>query len=171
MKILVTVASKHGGTDQIGEAIAATLTDEGHVVERLSPPMVMDLEPYDVVILGSGVYAGHWIEAAKAFAHRHAQALRARQVWLFSSGPLGEQLKPAGDPVDVEQLMALLEPRGHRVFPGTLQREHLGFAERAIVGMVHAPYGDFRQWDEIAGWAREIATALYAERQQLLAVA
>jgi menaquinone-dependent protoporphyrinogen oxidase len=171
MKILVTVASKHGGSDQIGEAIAAKLTESGHVVDRQPPQLVVDIEPYDAVILGSGVYAGHWIVAARKFAQRHAQALRERPVWLFSSGPLGEQLKPAGDPVDVAPLVELLEPRGHRVFAGTLQRHHLGFAERAIVGMVHAPYGDFRPWDEIEGWAREIATALYAERQHVLAAA
>lgn len=168
MKILVTVASKHGGSDQIGEAIAAKLTEEGHVVERQSPPHVTDLQPYDAVILGSGVYAGHWIDAAKTFAQRHAHELRARPVWLFSSGPLGEQLKPAGDPVDIPPLVELLKPRGHRVFAGTLQREHLGFTERAIVGMVHAPYGDFRPWGEIDAWAREIAAAL---RDDIRAVA
>ena len=160
MKILVTVASKHGGTDAIGDAIASTLTEEGHVVDRQAPHAVVDLTPYDAVILGSGVYAGHWIEAAKAFAHRHVTALRARPVWLFSSGPLGDQPKPAGDPEDVAPLVELLEPRGHRVFPGTLQRDRLGFAERAIVGMVHAAYGDFRPWSEIEAWGRGIAAEL-----------
>jgi menaquinone-dependent protoporphyrinogen oxidase len=123
------------------------------------------------VILGSGVYAGHWIEAAKAFAHRHAQSLRDRPVWLFSSGPLGDPPMPAGDPADVAGLLELLAPRGHRVFPGRLWPDHLGFAERAIVRMVRAPYGEYRPFEEIQGWAREIAASLYAERTRARAVA
>ena len=38
MKILVSVASKHGSTAGIGSAIAATLREEGHDVEVLAPP-------------------------------------------------------------------------------------------------------------------------------------
>ena len=90
MKVLVTVASKHGATAEIGQAIAATLTEEGHQAEFLAPIHVHDISMYDAVILGSGVYAGHWIASAKEFADHHADALRQRPVWLFSSGPLGD---------------------------------------------------------------------------------
>jgi menaquinone-dependent protoporphyrinogen oxidase len=36
----------------------------------------------------------------------------------------------------------------------------LSFPERAIVGALRAPYGDFRNWDEIRNWAEEIAESL-----------
>jgi hypothetical protein len=32
--------------------------------------------------------------------------------------------------------------------------------ERALVKMVRAPYGDYRDWPEIAEWAQEIAGSL-----------
>jgi menaquinone-dependent protoporphyrinogen oxidase len=163
MNVLVTVASKHGATTEIGQAIADTLTEEGHQVEVLEPAAVHGVTGYDAVILGSGVYAGHWIGSAKEFAERYAAVLHERPVWLFSSGPLGDPPKPTEDPVDASKVIELLAPREHRVFAGALTRERLGFAERAIVGMVHAPYGDFRDWDEIRAWAREIASVLDRE--------
>ena len=162
MKVLVTVASKHGSTAEIGSAIAATLTTEGHQVDLLEPAAVRDVSPYDAVVLGSGVYIGHWIESARKFAEQYAGALREKPVWIFSSGPLGS--KPAEDPVDASKVIELLAPREHRVFYGALERDRLGFGERAIIGMVHAPYGDYRDWDEITTWARGISNELWRVR-------
>jgi len=159
MKVLVTVASKHGSTAEIGKAIAEKLTVEGHQVDLIEPMEVRDVTPYDAVVLGSGVYIGHWIETAREFADHYAPALREKPVWIFSSGPLGT--KPAEDPVDVSKVIALLAPREHRVFYGALERGKLGFAERAIIGMVHAPYGDYRDWDEIRTWAHGISDQLW----------
>jgi menaquinone-dependent protoporphyrinogen oxidase len=160
MNILVTVASKHGSTAEIATAIAGTLREEGHHVEVHAPLAVRDVTRYDAVILGSGVYAGRWIGSAKEFAETHTEALRARPVWLLSSGPLGETPKPADDPADATKMVALLNPREHRVFAGALAKHEMGFAERTIISMVKAPYGDFRDWDEIRSWARQIAQEL-----------
>ena len=52
--------------------------------------------------------------------------------------------------------------RGHRIFAGRLAKDELGFGERALVKMARAPYGDYRDWPEIAEWAREIAGSLKA---------
>ena len=93
MKVLVTVASKHGATEEIGKAIADTLTKEGHLAEFLAPIDVHDVRAYDAVILGSGVYAGHWIESAKEFADYHAAALpRCR----YGSSRAGRQVTSRG---------------------------------------------------------------------------
>jgi menaquinone-dependent protoporphyrinogen oxidase len=163
MRVLVTVASKHGSTAEIGTAIAGILAEAGHTVLEQDPEDADDPARYDAVVMGSGVYAGHWIREAKAYATEHATTLRERPVWLFSSGPLGEPPQPAGDPVDVTDLITLLEPRGHEVFAGSMDRSSLGFGERAIVGMVKAPYGDFRDWTAINGWAGRIAQELAAQ--------
>jgi len=160
MKILVTVASKHGGTAEIGTAIAKKLDALGFSVEEHRPSDVHDVGSYDAVILGSGVYAGHWMQEAKAFAGRYAAALRARPLWLLSSGPLGDPPLPAGDPVDVSDLVDQLHPRDHAVFAGRLSREELGIGERAVVAMVKASYGDFRDWPAVNAWARAIAASL-----------
>lgn len=160
MNVLITVASKHGATAEIGEALGAHLHERGLDVTVVPPEAVDGVTSYNAVIIGSAVYAGHWRQEALEFARREAAVLRSRPVWLFSSGPLGSPSVPAGDPVDVADVMAHTGAREHRVFAGELERDRLGFGERAIVGMVRAPYGDSRDWRSIGDWADAIASQL-----------
>jgi menaquinone-dependent protoporphyrinogen oxidase len=160
MKVLITVASKHGSTLAIGEAIAASLRGAGADAAVRPISDVESVSDYAAVIIGSGVYAGQWRGEAKEFIERHADELRRRPVWLFSSGPLGDPPVPADDPVDAAPLVATVAAREHRVFAGSLARERLGLGERAVVKVVRAPYGDFRDWSQIAAWADEIAASL-----------
>jgi len=160
MKVLISAASKHGATSEIALAIAAAIRDEGLDATVLEPDAVESVERFDGVIIGSGVYAGHWLDPAKRLISREAEALRARPVWLFSSGPLGVEAKPTTDPVDVAPLSDQVRARGHRIFAGNLDKDGLGLAERAIIRVVKVPYGDFRDWPGITTWAHEIATEL-----------
>src|SRR5690606_12652189 len=93
---------------------------------------------------------------------RHGEALRTLPVWLFSSGPIGNPPKPEEDPVDAAPLVEASGAREHRVFGGKLNRGRLAFWEKAIVLALRAPEGDFRDWDAVRDWAREIAQALEA---------
>jgi menaquinone-dependent protoporphyrinogen oxidase len=160
MRILVTAASKHGATSGIAAAIGDVLHDAGHEVHVAPPDDVPSIDQYDAVVLGSGVYAGRWLGPANAFAVRFDAALKSRPLWLFSSGPVGDEAKPVEAPADALALLATLEARGHRLFAGRLVREELGFVERGVIAVVRAPLGDFRDWRAIAGWAVEIAAAL-----------
>jgi menaquinone-dependent protoporphyrinogen oxidase len=159
MKVLISVASKHGATTDIGDAIAAALEDHGLDVVVTEPDQVTSVDGFDAVIIGSGVYAGHWLAPAKRLVERARGALLVRPVWLFSSGPLGDDKQPT-DPSDVAPMVGATRARGHRLFAGRLDRGDLGFGERAIARMVKAPYGDFRDWPAIAAWAEEIAAVL-----------
>ena len=82
-------------------------------------------------------------------------------VWLFSSGPTGRpDPKPEGDLNGIDALAGSINARGHRTFAGRLDRSRLGIRERLIVSAVRAPDGDFRDWEEISAWAREIVAEL-----------
>jgi menaquinone-dependent protoporphyrinogen oxidase len=160
MRVLVTAASRHGATTGIAEAVAEALRGGGLTVDLVAPEDVNALEPYDAIVLGSGVYAGRWIDSARTFAERHADELVTRPVWLFSSGPIGDPPKPVEDPPEVAGLVERLAARGHRTFAGRLDREELGFLERTVTRALRAPDGDFRDWDAIRAWATEIASEL-----------
>ena len=162
MRLLVSAASKHGATRDIADAIAATLRAAGHTVESVDPEDVHDVRQYEGCVLGSGVYAGHWLAPARDLVNRSSVELLARPVWLFSSGPVGAPLKPEHDAVDVVEEMALTGARQHRLFAGRLDRELLGFAERALVRALHVPAGDYRDWEAIGAWAGTIAEDLRA---------
>jgi menaquinone-dependent protoporphyrinogen oxidase len=115
---------------------------------------------YDAVVLASAVYVGRWLEPARHYATEHAAALRTRPVWLLSSGPIGEPPFPSDEPYDVAPISALLGPRAHRVLPGRLDKQLLGFGERAMVTAMRAPVGDCRDWDGLRAWGEEIAEEL-----------
>ncbi|WP_158550674.1 flavodoxin domain-containing protein [Geodermatophilus sp. TF02-6] len=115
---------------------------------------------YQAVLLGSAVYQGRWQDAARDVAHAHLTTLRARPVWLFSSGPIGEPPFPPDEPHDVATIGPMLGARGHRVFPGRLDPRRLTFGERAVVTAMRAPLGDFRDWSAVRSWAGAITAEL-----------
>lgn len=159
--IWVVYASKHGATEGIARHIAERLRASGREAEVRSADAADDLGPPEAVVLGSAVYAGSWMKEAVSFSERHAGTLSGVPVWLFSSGPLGEDVEDEEpQPRQLPELEAALSPRDHRVFFGALDRSKLGFAERMIVKAVKAPDGDYRDWDAIAAWADEIAASL-----------
>src|SRR5581483_8068768 len=88
MTVLVTAASRHGGTAEIAAAIGRVLRERGVVADVVPVEDVDSLAEYDAVVLGSGVYVGRWLESARTFVDRHGNDLAARPVWLFSSGPI-----------------------------------------------------------------------------------
>jgi menaquinone-dependent protoporphyrinogen oxidase len=162
MRVLVSAASRHGSSAEIARTIGDVLASAGLDVTVAAPRDVAAVEEFDAVVLGSGVYAGHWLEDAKALVARYHAHLAERPVWLFSSGPLGDPLAPAGDPADAVPMLEATLARDHRVFGGRLSRRDLSFPEKLIVSAVRAPEGDFRQWDDIRAWATEIVAELGA---------
>jgi Flavodoxin domain len=82
-RVLVSVASKHGSTTEIGEVIGHTLQDKGLGVDIVPPAVVDSLADYDAVILGSAVYLGRWLSPAQDFVVRFHDELSRRPVWLF----------------------------------------------------------------------------------------
>ncbi len=162
MNILVTAASKHGATSEIADAIAQTLTARGHTTSCIAPGEVMHVDDFDAVVLGSAVYAGHWLKPAKELIERCQAQLVSIPVWTFSSGPIGEPAKPDEDPVDVAEVLSAVNTTEHILFAGKLDKENLGFAERALTKALRAPDGDFRDWGIIEQWATGIAEALSA---------
>ncbi len=162
MRVLVTAATRYGATAEIAQTIAGALGDHGLEPTVVPPEQVEGVDGYDAVVLGSAVYAGHWLKPARELVNRCGRVMAERPVWLFSSGPVGDPPKPEEDPVDIAELVAATGAREHRVFAGKLVRKQLSFPERAIVSALRVPEGDFRDWTEITRWAAGIADALHA---------
>jgi menaquinone-dependent protoporphyrinogen oxidase len=163
MRVLVTTASKHGATAEIGRTIADVLIREGYEVRLLDPEAVTGLDGIDAVVMGSAVYAGRWMKPMRELADRISGEVEGRPVWLFSSGPIGDPPKPEEDPVDVAAITEATGARDHFVIAGKLDKKVLNFGERAIVTALKAPEGDFRDWDQIREFAGRIAEDLRAK--------
>ena len=184
--VQVIYASRHGGTAGIANRIAEVLQAEGvqvAVADAINKP---DPGGFDAFVIGSGVYIGSWLKEATEFLERNQTTLATRPVWLFSSGPLpgSSKMTEADDPIAValgpeegpgsggrkriETLSATIHPRDHRVFLGAFDPNDppKSMPERLVRMMPVAkqalPAGDFREWNVIEAWARQIAAELIA---------
>ncbi len=162
-RVLVAYGTKHGSTAEIAEAIAKALRTAGVQVEVQRARDVRSMAPYRGVVIGSAVYAGRWRSDALALLGR--EELRRRDVWLFSSGPIGEdatdpeKLGRWTKPQRVEQVAAEIGAHEHVVFGGVVG-EDAGFIRKKMAHNLPAELRDMRDWNEIEGWALSIAAAL-----------
>lgn len=160
MRVLVSVASRHGGTLEMGETVAEVLREAGHTVDEVVPDDVERADRYDAIVLGSAVYVGRMALGMRDLVDRQAGQLRQRPVWLFWSGPMGEPPALGATPDDVTSVATAIGARDVRMFSGRLERSELNISERALVALVHAEAGDFRDLDVVREWAQGIAGEL-----------
>jgi len=164
MRVLMVVGSRHGATQEIGEVIAEVLAEAGHEVVGVDPDDFSGVVGFDAVILGSAIYYGHFVPAVSELLARHAGSLASIPLWVFWSGPLGNRGVPRGSVEGMDEVIEKLRPRGVREFDGRIDRGELGLRERAVVSLVGADYGDFRDFDEVRAWAQEIVEELRRPR-------
>ncbi|RRO18646.1 flavodoxin [Saccharopolyspora rhizosphaerae] len=160
-RVLVAYGTKFGATGQIAAAIGDGLAQSGFEVDVLRAGQVRGVEDYDVVVLGSAVYLGRWVPEARRLLER--RELAGRDVWLFSSGPVGEQARSgAGEnwtrPQRITRRGERIGAHEHVVFGGAVSDRSGGFLRRRMAQSIDPASRDMRDWDEIAAWARKIAT-------------
>lgn len=174
-KILIAYASKYGATKGIAEFIGAKLQEKGLEADVLEAGKVRNLSGYDGFVVGSAAYMSHWLKEARALVASNKTVFAASPFWLFSSGPVGTEMKnkqgqdvlKASEPVEFEEYKGL-NPRGTKVFFGALYGDKLtgltGFgyrmARKIPAARKEMPEGDYRDWKEIEAWAGEIAAGI-----------
>jgi menaquinone-dependent protoporphyrinogen oxidase len=121
---------------EISYTIGAVLREHG-VRATLSRAEEADInDTYDAYVIGSAVYAGHWMKHVRQFVREYSQKLLAAEM--------------------IECTAA----QDHKIFGGKLDPEKMSFPERAITRALHAPYGDFRDFADVRAWAAQIAEQL-----------
>jgi menaquinone-dependent protoporphyrinogen oxidase len=163
--VLVAYGTKHGATAEIAEAIASTLRAAGLDVDVQRARSVRSLDRYRAVVLGSAVYAGRWRSDAMRLLRR--RGMQGREVWLFSSGPVGEdtgdpeQLERWTRPPRVQRIGAELGMHEHVVFGGMVA-DDAGFIRKRMARKIPPELRDRRDWREIEAWSQRIAATLGA---------
>ena len=168
MTVLVTCASQHGATEEITQRIVDVLLASRLEVNLLRVEHVADPQHNQAVVLGSAVYIGKWRKEAVTFLGANEAQLAERPVWLFSSGPPGEEdaLQLTNGwrfPEALQPIANRIGPRDIALFHGKVDMQVLSLLEKLMVKVIRAPVGDFREWDAIDSWATAIADALQAE--------
>jgi menaquinone-dependent protoporphyrinogen oxidase len=164
MRVLVAVASRHGSTTELAQAMGQALHAHGvepqiRQVDELPASGPGSVEDFDAVVLGSALYEQRWLESATRFAQERSDALRGRPVWLFSSGQVGNPAMHQG-PQELAELERLTGAREHRMFPGRLDENELDEQERRVVDELGVAGGDYRDWAAVRAWAGRVADAL-----------
>jgi menaquinone-dependent protoporphyrinogen oxidase len=62
MKVLVAAATRYGATGEIARTIGEMLRGHGLDPSVVPPEQVDTVDGYNAVVLGSAVYAGHWLQ-------------------------------------------------------------------------------------------------------------
>jgi menaquinone-dependent protoporphyrinogen oxidase len=185
-KVLVVYASRHGATRGIAQRIGDVLRTQGLEVDIASADHASGVGTADAVVIGSAIYMGSWLKDAVEFVKRNEVMLAELPLWLFSSGPLtgssmdtgnvdpltgalGPEVGPgSGGRKKVAEISAATNPKDHRVFLGAFDPDDPPkVTSERLVRMLPAvkkalPAGDYRDWDAIEAWARDIAATLAA---------
>ena len=172
--VLVAYATAYDSTQEVAEAIAATLRESGLAVDVQPMRKVRSLAGYAVVVLGAPFYLGAWHKDAQEFLARHREALgeqspAAIRVAVFVLGPLGadeQEWQAARAALDTELAKyPWLAPVATQVFGGKFDPRKLRFPDTMIVALPASPLhglpsSDMRDWTAIRAWAADLAAEL-----------
>jgi len=142
---------RHFGTLQQDNRTLAL--PEGLEVELRSIAELADVAGFDAFVLGSSIYTGHRNKEAVAFMRRNQALLKGHSVWLFSSGPIGDQERV--EPVELADLKAVVSVREHKLFGGAVKVDQMSFSERRLAKAMKVS-GDNREWPAIDAWSDQI---------------
>ena len=116
-------------------------------------------EGYLAVVIGGPFYMGKVVGDIGRFIGRNRDALAKLPVAAFAVGvtPLGK------DPAEIDNVMKKLhktleplQPVAVTIFAGKVDPSKLSFLQKWMVEKAKSPVGDFRDWNAIAAWAKEL---------------
>lgn len=162
--VLVAYATRSGSTQEVAEAVAATLRDAGLEVDIQPMRTVGDLKDYSAVVLGAPLYMFRWHKDARGFLGRHRQALAERPTAVFALGPFHDTEKEWQEvrgQLDKELAkFPWFAPVAVEVFGGKFDPAKLGFPWKLNPAMKKIPATDIRDWAAISAWAKDLVARL-----------
>lgn len=159
--VLVAYATRYGSTQEVAEAVAATLHERGLAVDIQPMRSVQTLDQYRAIVLGAPLYMFHWHKDALHFLARHKAALTQRPVAIFALGPFHAEEKEfqgAGEQLEKELAkFPWLTPQAITIFGGKFDPQKLTFPHNLIPALKNMPASDVRDWTAIRAWANDLA--------------
>lgn len=154
--ILVAYATRYGSTAEVAGTVAEVLRSGGENVDLLPVGDVSDLSRYRAVVIGSPIYMGKWLAEAQVFIEKRQKELRRMPIAYFAVGMTvvdgGDEGRRKAEAA-MDQVRLLVQPVETGLFAGRLEPSDLSFTDKAIVTLIRAPSGDYRDWDAVRSWA------------------
>lgn len=164
VSVLVGYATRYGSTQEVAEAVAATLGENGFEVDFQPLRQVRALDRYNAVVIGAPLYMFHWHKDALNFLSRHRQALIERPVAIFALGPWNDDEKEFQEvrkQLDKELTkFPWLTPAAITVFGGKFDPTKLTFPHNLLPAIKNMPASDVRNWSAIRAWTNNLSNVL-----------
>jgi menaquinone-dependent protoporphyrinogen IX oxidase len=181
MKALIVYGSRYGATKGTSEDISKALREENFEVKVVNAQeeKVKDISEYGLVVVGSGIACGRWVNEAENFLKKFRKELENKKLALFVSSVEPIAAKEGNTEevakmhrIDLEDRVSKygLKPVSMGFFGGIIDFNRMGFLTRkGMEAAFKAPlqkHGfketapgayDLRDWDEIRSWAKELA--------------
>ena len=154
-KCLVVYSSKYGSTAEVARAVAEGLGAE--VADAAESP---DLAPFDVLVFGSPIYAGDYLESMMTLIRANKDVLAGRKTAAFITAAADVEIDP-GLTGDEDELlhtqqdyadglaeMAGGQTLGARGFSGRLNPDQLDESDRKMLTWFYR----FLMRDELKGF-------------------
>lgn len=162
--VLVGYATRYGSTQEVAEAVAATLRACGLEVNIQPMRPVRTLAGYGAVVLGAPLFMFCWHKDALRFLSRHHEALTEQPVAIFALGPTHDPYDEKAWPDSCAQLdkelskFPWLTPVALKMFGGKYDPAKLRFPINLLAGKELA--SDLRDWTAIRAWAADLKPIL-----------
>jgi menaquinone-dependent protoporphyrinogen oxidase len=159
VRILVAYATRNGSTADIAQIIGRELVSAELTVDVSELKTVSTLAGYRAVVIGGPLYMGSVDGAVGKFVGKNREQLLNLPVAAFVVGLAPKNPDPGAVEMAIGALKKSLEPLtpvSSVMFAGKLDPAKLSFIQRKMTELVKSPVGDFRDWDAIAAWAREL---------------
>ncbi len=180
-KVLVAYGTYYGSTKDVAERIGKVIDAEKGIeadVRDLAED-IGDISSYDGVVVGSGIKVGKWTEGARRFLERHSSELSKKDMPVGAFVCCGLAITQK-DKATKQYIDDILEEYGVRPdlkesFGGLYdlsKKSKVNWIERFIVNIASRMMGngdtkldqkgvnDFRDWDNIEGFASRFAKRL-----------
>jgi len=174
-RALIVYGTRWGGTIKVAEKIGEILRGEGYLVDIFDAKKSPQVDPYDLIIVGSGISGGKWTKDAEDFLQRNAARLKVKKAALFVSCGMVER-ESGQDKAKEDYLVKVsnkygLTPIGYGFFGGILDfKAKYNILDRFLVNSsksrlkkmgvnISKPY-DFRDWNQIEAWTHDVAGSL-----------
>ncbi len=174
MKALLVYGTRWGGTVDVAQAIGNALREEGFnvdVVDAKKSPI--DIQGYDLIIVGSGLRADKWTKESLTFLGKNSESLRIKKTALFVSCSMADRKDDAREKAKNRYLDKIAEKYGlkpialgffgglmdfsysHGLFVDVLVRVNRKSLRKN--GLDTANVYDTRDWIVIKAWGRDVA--------------
>jgi len=162
-KILVAHATKAGSTAEVAEAVGEEVRNMGAEVDVRLAKDAKDLKQYSAVIVGSGIRMGQLSSDATKFVEKNQEALKQVPVAYFVVClTMKEDTEENRSTVEtyLDPVREMVEPVDTGLFAGVIDYSKLSFTARTMSKAMKVSEGDFRDWEAIRAWARQVHSRL-----------